>query len=140
MSYRIRNCLNPECNKEFKQYNSLVKYCSGKCSIIHNGKPKSIKKISDRRKSEEIIYREKRLEFLSRPENLICPVTGKPTTDIHHKRKRRGFADEWAKENNISLLIDERFWLAVSREGHKKIEDNPTWAYEMGYSIKNNKK
>ena len=101
---------------------------------------KSIKTVSDKRKVEDAEYRILREEFLSRPENKICPITGWPTNEIHHKRKCRGFADEWARLNNISLYLDTRFWLAVSREGHMWIEDNPTEAYELGYSIKNNQK
>jgi len=55
-------------------------------------------------------------------------------TDIHHMKGRVGYADQWARENNVSLLLDERFWLAVSRLGHIRIEDNPDWARKMGYS------
>ena len=29
-------------------------------------------------------------------------------------------------------------FLAVSREGHDKIENNPEWAYENGFSIRSN--
>jgi hypothetical protein len=32
------------------------------------------------------------------------------------------------------LLLDQRFWLAVSRKGHKAIEQNPEWAKKMGFS------
>lgn len=55
-------------------------------------------------------------------------------TDVHHKKGRVGYADQWARENNIPLLLDERFWLPVSRGAHDRIELNPTWARKMGYS------
>ncbi|WP_262885687.1 hypothetical protein [Myroides sp. LoEW2-1] len=34
-----------------------------------------------------------------------------------------------------SLFLDTRYWLAVSREGHRMIEENPKWAKEKGYSL-----
>jgi hypothetical protein len=33
------------------------------------------------------------------------------------------------------LLTDRRYMLPVSDRGHKKIELNPDWAKEMGYSL-----
>ena len=54
--------------------------------------------------------------------------------------KRRGYADEWARENKVSLYLDKRFWLAVSHEAHEMIENNPDWAVEKGYSIRSNQK
>lgn len=81
-------------------------------------------------------YSRIRKEFLSLPENKICPVENKPAIEIHHKMGKEGFADVWARQNNIPLLIDVRFFLAVSRDGHNKIEANPKWAKENGYSIK----
>jgi hypothetical protein len=57
-------------------------------------------------------------------EGKRCPITGGVATEIHHMKGRMG-----------KLLIDERYFLAVSREGHIKIGDNPEWAMEMGYSL-----
>ncbi|MDR4892241.1 MULTISPECIES: hypothetical protein [unclassified Chryseobacterium] len=104
-------------------------------------KPKELKirkplpKVSKKRAVENAKYTVNRLEFLGKPENRICPVTGQETTDIHHKMGRVGFADQWARINNVPLLLDIRFWLAVSRDGHNKIEMNPEWAKEMEYSL-----
>ena len=96
---------------------------------------KPLPKVSKKRAIENAKYTVKRLEFLGKPENRICPVTKTETTDVHHKMGRIGFADSWARMNNITLLLDSRFWLAVSRKGHNKIEENPEWAKEMGYSL-----
>ena len=85
---------------------------------------KPIPKISKKRKVENLQYQVSRIEFLGKKENLICPVTGEKTTEIHHKKGRVG-----------SLFLDTRFWLAVSRKGHKKIEENPEWAKKEGYSL-----
>ena len=146
MEPKLKKCSDKECENEFQVFNSIQKYCSAKC-LNKNRKvdlklksPKPIKKVSDKRKMEDIIYRSERIKFLSLPENRICPITGQITTQIHHKMKRRGYADEWAKENNVSLYLDKRFWLAVSHEGHEMIENNPYWAVENGYSIRSNQK
>lgn len=134
-----------ECGNHFIQYNSLKKYCSTKCEIKYkphsqNLKQKTpIRKVSVKQDKLNKIYSKLRIEFLSLPENQICPITKQKTTDVHHIMKRIGFADDWARENNIPLIIDVRFFLAVSREGHEKIENNPEWAYENGFSIRKNK-
>ena len=131
MSFVLKKCADKDCNNEFKQYNSLVKYCSPKCQN-KNRKPnlqlkslyKPIKKVSDKRKIQNAKYLVLRIEFLGRPENQKCPITGKPTTDVHHMKGRIG-----------DLLLDTRYWVALSREGHKYVEENPEWAKENGYSL-----
>ena len=94
----------------------------GKQKTIKEFKP--IPKISQKRKIENLKYQVLRTEFLGKKENQVCPITGKKTTEIHHKKGRVG-----------SLFLDVRYWLAVSREGHKKIEENPVWAKKEGYSL-----
>lgn len=135
------------CGTEFKMYRTTDKYCSGKCKM-KDKKPdlklkslyKPIKQVSEKRKLEDIIYKSERIKFLSLPENQKCPITGEQTSQVHHMCKRRGYADEWARENKVSLYLDKRFWLAVSARGHEKIENNPQWAYEQGFSIRSNQK
>ena len=96
---------------------------------------KPIPKVSKKMQINLAKYTVKKLEFMGRPENKICPITREPTTDIHHRMGRVGFADEWARITNIPLLLDERYFLAVSRRGHKHIEENPDWAKKMKYSL-----
>ncbi|WP_060868532.1 hypothetical protein [Chryseobacterium indologenes] len=96
---------------------------------------KPIPRVSKKRAVEDAKYTAAKIQYMSKVENKICPVTGQITTDVHHKKGRVGFADQWARINNISLLLDTRFWLAVSRDGHRQIEENPSWAKEMGYSL-----
>ena len=117
-----KHCRN--CQKIFLQFSSLNPYCSSKCKQA-NGKNYKIKPVSEKRKAQNFVYSELRRLFLLKPENQICPITGEPTTDVHHMRGRVG-----------TLFLDTRYWLAVSREGHRKIEESPAWAYEMGYSLK----
>lgn len=107
----------PECKDLERLYQS--EKLSGKKTI-----PKPIKKVSEKRSVENLKYIAQRIVFLGKPENKICPITKKPTTDIHHKKGRIG-----------SLLLDERYWVALSREGHKYVEENPDWAKEHGYSL-----
>lgn len=80
-----------------------------------------VNKVSKKRQEENKIYKVKRAEFLKL--HTICPITGGRTEDVHHVKGRTG-----------TLFLDERYWLAVSREGHRKIEENPIWAKENGYS------
>lgn len=136
------------CGNAFIKYNSLQKYCSINCEIKQTNKEsnsktkklkKPIRKISVKQQELNKKYYKIRAEFLSDTNNQICPITFQKTTDVHHKKGRKGFADNWAKENNIPLIIDVRFFLAVSRDGHNKIENNPSWAYENGFSIHRNK-
>ncbi len=84
-------------------------------------KPSKISHLSNKRKKENKEYLTLREVFLN---NKFCPITGDPATQVHHKKGRIG-----------KLLTDVRFWLAVSAEGHKKIEENPEWAKEKGYSL-----
>jgi hypothetical protein len=69
-------------------------------------------------------YRKVRNEFMRRPENQFCPVTGEPTTDVHHIKGRMG-----------DLLWDVEFFLAVSRRGHTHIHEHPEEAREKGWLI-----
>lgn len=85
---------------------------------------KAIPKISKKKQIENLKYQVLRTEFLGKKENEICPITNKKTTEIHHKKGRVG-----------SLFLDVRYWLAVSREGHRMIEENPEWAKKEGYSL-----
>lgn len=76
------------------------------------------------------VYRDRKPIFLAKPENVYCPVwdaygpgiARKRTEDVHHTRGRAG-----------ELLLDERFWLAVSRMGHDWIQKNPDKARAKGW-------
>lgn len=123
-----------ECRSKFTPIKFLQKHCenckeaereyqSGK--MAKTQKPASkIKPISDKRKIENLKYTAQRIIFLGKKENQVCPITKKPTTDVHHKKGRTG-----------SLYLDERYWVALSREGHKFVEEHPEWSKENGYSL-----
>lgn len=107
-----------------------------------------LRRISARRLGENWLYQYRRKEFLSA--HPYCQVwlaehglaeadvirrggrvafdgvvsTAPLATEIHHKNKRRG-AD----------LLDSQYWLAVSQVGHRRIEENKTWARAQGYIL-----
>lgn len=110
-----------ECGETFAPQNSIQKVCSVSCAVKLN-KNKTIKKVSKKRETENKIYAILRKKFLQ--DNPICPINKTQTTDIHHMKGRIG-----------SLLLDTRYWLAVSREAHIMIEQNPVWAKENNYSL-----
>ena len=122
------------CGTEFKLFKTTDKHCSVQCfhadsetkSKAPRKKKKKIKAVSDSMAKKLKVYREKRDEFMSRPENQICPVIKHlkgidvPATDLHHIRGRIG-----------SNLTDERYFLAVSRQGHTWIHENPSKSREL---------
>ena len=69
------------CGTEFKMYRSTDKYCSYKCANsvkkpnLKLKKINPIPKVSKKRKIENAKYSVLRIEFLSKPENKICPIT-----------------------------------------------------------------
>lgn len=86
-------------------------------------KPEPIKKVSKKQQSRNARYAKVKREYLT--EHPICEVDGckQLATDIHHKKGKIG-----------DLLCDKNHFLAVSRMCHQKIELNPAWAKENGYS------
>jgi len=131
MSYRLKECANKGCDNEFKQYNSLSKYCSLKCKTSDKKESKKvyapIKKVSDKRKIENLKYSAMRIEFLGKPQNKICFIDecNKPANTIEHISGRKGFYDEWARDNNVSLYLDVRFWRPCCLEHNLELENNP---------------
>ena len=85
---------------------------------------KAIPKRSKKKIVEDLQYSVLRKEFLGKPENRICPITGEEATTIHHKKGRLG-----------DLYLDTRYWIALSMRGHETVENSPQWAKEMGYSL-----
>ena len=84
-------------------------------------KQKPIRKNSIKRTKENKEYLTLREVFLV---GKFCPVTGEVATQVHHKKGRIG-----------KLLYDVRYFLGVSAEGHKWIEEHPEEAKKLGYSL-----
>ena len=96
------------------------------CRCFYNWfeSPKAIKKVSQKRNLENKDYTKVRKVFL---ESLIfCQVKGckELATEVHHKKGRIG-----------KLLTNISYFLGVCRECHNKIELQPLWAKENGYSL-----
>lgn len=111
----------------WKQYNSLQKCQCEECRALVVQKPKKpyiIPKVSNKRKIEDLKYAAQRIVFLGKKENRICPITGWPATEVHHK---------WCGKDRAKYYLDESTWLAVSRDGHNWIHDNPKESRELGY-------
>ena len=112
----------------WKQYNSLQKCNCVECKQLPKKIPVkkqySIPKVSEKRKIDNLKYSAQRIVFLGKPENKICPITGWPTTEVHHK---------WCGKDRAKYYLDESTWMAVSRDGHNWIHDNPKEARELGY-------
>jgi len=85
-----------------------------------------MKRNTAKRAKENREYNERVKPFLE--EHRFCPVAANMlgsqcrTTQNHHTKGRDG-----------ALLLDERFWLAVSDRGHKWIHDNPKEARRYGF-------
>jgi len=82
---------------------------------------------SKKRAKLEAQYSKIRKEFLSRDENQRCFIAGcnAPANSIEHRKGRKGFADEWARNNNIPLLIDTRYFAPCCNNHNLELERNP---------------
>mgnify|MGYP001347560871 CR=1 FL=1 len=125
-----KNCV--VCGNPFRLYRTTDKYCSFDCSNSDKQKsePKARKPIPKVSKKQSVLnakYTVKRIEYLSRPENKFCFVEdcGKIATTVEHRKGRIGFADEWAKNNNVPLIIDERFFAPCCLFHNLEFERNP---------------
>lgn len=131
-------CLN--CNQKFIPSYFLQKYCNEdeckRAEKIYQSiklsesklKPhKPIKKVSDKRSVENLQYSADRIVFLGKKENKVCFIDGcnKEATTVEHIAGRKGFYDDWARENNISLFLDQRFWRPCCHAHNLELENNP---------------
>lgn len=84
-----------------------------------NRTAKELPKRSTKRKKQEATYSVARREFLLA--HPVCPLSGKPTSEIHHSARRTG---EW--------LNLQRYWIAVHPLAHKWIEEHSDTAETAG--------
>lgn len=132
----------------WKQYNSLQKCPCDECKKKRK-KPnlqlksiyKPIKKVSDKRLELNKIYEKVRIEVLSEAK-FKCFIDGctNVANTVEHLMKRKGFADEWAKENNIPLLIDKRYLRACCLVHNGQLETDPELSKKYQYSNVSGKK
>jgi hypothetical protein len=127
-------CKRAECGKRFTPKPNgnriALPYCSPACYYADQkkkAKPRTaVKKVSASRERENPIYKEKRLAFLALPENHFCFINGcnRRATTIEHLKGRKGYADDWARDNKISLYIDDRFWAPCCFQHNGELENN----------------
>jgi hypothetical protein len=127
-----KTCADAQCSNEFSPYNSLQKYCSYQCTVKNQKqKPKKqikrISKFSPKRKKENALYLKKRILFLEKPENKICFIDNceRTSTTIEHRMGREGYADDWARQNGITLYLDERYWAGCCFDHNLQLENDP---------------
>ena len=108
------NCTT--CNTYLSTQNCKV------CGVItETKKPIKIRRMSKRLETITRVYNRLRIQFLKlNPRCAVYPNLR--ATECHHSRGRG------VHLNNMST------WVAVSQEGHKKIELNPKWARENGFA------
>ena len=97
-----------------------------------NRKRSKIKNRSTKRGKEEAEYLRENRAYLQthREAKIMCPVyPDKEVTEVHHKKGRIG-----------KLLLDKKFWLAVSREGHRYIHNNIDESMNKGWLLSRLKK
>lgn len=84
---------------------------------------KGIPKVSAKKKHGLKEYKKVRADYLAK--HPLCQVDGcrRFASDIHHKKGKIG-----------ELLCDASHFLAVCRTCHQRVELQPNWAKEMGYS------
>lgn len=130
-NFKLKVCADKDCNNEFKQYNSLNKYCSPSCinknrKVNLKGKPLYvIPKVSAKQKELNKKYEVVRVEVLSEAK-FKCFIDGctNVANTCEHRMGRKGYADEWARENNIPLLIDKRYLAACCAFHNLELENN----------------
>lgn len=131
--------LSPECTNPVER--------NGSCASCNRAKRKAealalkpkkeytrIKPATDKLAKARIAYKKRRDVWIVGKRCAVYPHLN--ATQCHHKisREHNQFADQWARDRNISLLHDERFWLPVSDEGHDWINNNTELALELGFS------
>ncbi len=112
-------CKVEGCNKPVE--NKDTGLCASHSKALRKIVTTPLKKVAERTKKKATQYHERAKEFIKNKRCAVYPQL--KAEEVHHKRGRTG-----------PLLLDEAHWLPVSRKGHVKIEMNPRWAKEMGYS------
>ncbi len=118
---------------------SLCENCEGlKQYQQKEKKVNKIKQVSTKQQSKLKEYSKvRKVEIKNICEARLNCCTGQ-ATDIHHKMGKVGYADDYAREKGITLLVDARFFLSVCRSCHSFIEVNPEFAYKNKFSLKRN--
>jgi len=130
-------CHNCETNPIENKETGLCASCAHAIRKAERQKPpkaqKLIAKVSGKQAKKVIDYSARKARFIKGKRCKVYPEL--QAEDIHHMMGKVGYADEWARENDVTLLIDERYWLPVSRKAHRMITDDSRWASANGYTF-----
>ena len=121
---KLKKCAGCEQMKHIWKSHGKEKYCKECWYSID--KPKSISPVSKKRQVQMDEYSKLRMVFLIAKPNCEAKLVGtctRTSTDVHHKAGRVG-------ENYLKMST----WLAVCRNCHTWIENNPEEAKELGFS------
>lgn len=120
--------------KELEQEKKQLRDHQKKVQMAKKGQ-KPIQAVSDKQAEALSGYYRESKEWLRGKRCAVYPTLS--AKEVHHRKGREinAYADDWARENGVSLLMDKRFWLPVSRVGHAMIEAKPEWAKEKGFSL-----
>jgi len=131
---KMKTCRDENCENQFTPFLSTQKYCSAECTYKNKkaSKPRqAIRQKSKKQANLDRAYSVLRKKFLEEHKYKRCPVAlnvfkkAVPVTEVHHKAGRVG-----------KLYLDVSKLLAVSREGHSYIHENPEEAYLNNWLIK----
>ena len=123
MQVKLKLCAGCQIEKVIWKSHKKEKYCKECWYKVE--KPKYIPTISKGRKVDMDEYSKRRIAFLAlqnRCQAKLSFCTSK-STDVHHKKGRVG-------DNYLNIST----WLAVCRNCHTWIENNPTESKLLGFS------
>lgn len=132
--FNAKTCENQSCISEYKKLYFEKQR-------LKDVKKYSIPKVNEKRSKLNKIYEVVRIEVLTEAK-FKCFIVGcnKVATTVEHLMKRKGFADDWARDNNIPLLIDKRYLRACCLLHNGELETNPELSKEYQYSNISGKK
>lgn len=106
-------------------YRSTDKYCKRECEIADKGKPTTIPRRSQKGKKLDSIYKTVRIEVLTEA-NFKCFVEGctRVATTCEHRQGKEGYADKWARDNDVHLYVDKRFLEACCLHHNLQFEND----------------
>lgn len=130
--YKLKKCKT--CGNEFKQYNSLQR-CPCVGMKLYEFKKTPIKKESAKRIKLKPVYEKVRIEVLTEAK-FKCFIDGctNVATTAEHRMGRKGFADDWALDNDIPLLVDKRYLAACCSFHNTELENNTALSLEYQLS------
>lgn len=96
---------------------------------------KPINKATDNLLKARAAYKKRRDVWIIGKRCAVFPHL--QATQVHHQisREHNQYADDWARDRGVSLLMDERYWLPVSSDGHDFITNNTELAIQKGFSV-----